>query len=124
MSKTDSIDIKALRSYIGNNDDDAIEMIELFLQLIPSQMAQMKISLAQKNWHSLNYMAHQIKPSLDVLGFQTAKEKAGTIEKLTKTGEDTELIKKYVDELSKLLDTICEDLTNVGDKLKNGHYKG
>ena len=124
MSKTDSIDLKTLKSYIGNNDEDVIEMIELFLQLTPSQMAQMKISIDQNNWQSLNYIAHQIKPSLDVLGFQTAKEKAGTIEKLSKTREEPELIKKFVDELSEILETICTDLTNLRNQLKKKNYKG
>ena len=121
MSKTDSIDLKTLKSYIGNNDDDVIEMIELFLQLIPSQMAQMKVSLAQNDWQSLNYIAHQIKPSLDVLGFKKAKEKAGTIEKLAKTKEEPELIKRFVDEFAGLLETICADLTNLLNQLKKKH---
>ena len=124
MSKTDSIDLKTLKSYIGNNNEDIIEMIELFLQLIPSQMAQMKISIDQNDWQSVNYISHQIKPSLDVLGFKTAKEKAGIIEKLAKTGEKPELIKRFMEELSEILETICTDLTNLRNQLKNENYKG
>ena len=124
MSKTDSIDLKTLKSYIGNNDEDVIEMIELFLQLIPSQMAQMKISIDQNDWQSVNYISHKIKPTLDVLGFKTAKEKAGTIEKLAKTGEKPELIKRFVEELSEILETICTDLTNLRNQIKNENYKG
>lgn len=118
MSKTDSIDLKSLKSYIGNNDEDLIEMIELFLRVIPPQTAKMKVSLAQNDWQSLNYIAHQIKPSLDVLGFKKANKKAETIEKLTKTKEEPELIKKIVDELAGLLETICTDLANLLNQLK------
>jgi len=121
MSNINSIGLETLKSYIGNNDADIIEMIALFLQITPSHVKQMKISLAQNDWQSLNYIAHQIKPSLDILGFQTAKAKASVIENLTTTGDEAELIKKMVDELFTLLDGICKDLNVLLIKLKKEH---
>ena len=117
MPKLDTINLDKLRSYVGNKESDIKEMIILFLQLIPEQKEKMLEAFKNKEWDKLNYIAHQLKPSMDIFGLNGSKEKARIIESLTKTGEETDLIKKFVSELSNELDEVCDGLRDLFSNL-------
>ncbi len=110
MSEADSINLSKLRSYVGNNESDVKDMINLFLQLIPQQKEKLLAAVKEHNWKNLNYTSHQIKPSLDILGLTEAKEKARIIESLSKTGMEAKMIKQLVEELSHELEDVCKEL--------------
>jgi len=74
-------------------------------------------ALKKSDWGTLNYISHQIKPSLDILGLNATKEKARAIESLAKTGNEEEVIRKFVTELCQELDTICKNLRTEMEKL-------
>ncbi len=121
MSKVNKISLDKLRAYVGNNDSDIKDMIELFRQTVPVQKSKMELFMSERDWDNLNYIAHQMKPSLDILGLDASKEKARIIESLAKTGEETELLKKFVAELSTDLDEVREALEHELENLNHNH---
>ena len=117
MSETNLFNLDKLRSYVGNNNADVKDMIALFLEIIPAQKQKLQNALKKSDWGTLNYISHQIKPSLDILGLNATKEKARAIESLAKTGNEEEVIRKFVTELCQELDTICKNLRTEMEKL-------
>ncbi|RLD87674.1 MAG: hypothetical protein DRJ09_09815 [Bacteroidetes bacterium] len=111
MTNNSSINLNKLRSYVGENETDVEDMIKLFLQIIPEQKKKLQTALEKHDWENLNYTAHQIKPSLDILGLEEAKEKARVIENLAKTGIEVKVMEQFVTELCLSLDKICSELT-------------
>jgi HPt (histidine-containing phosphotransfer) domain-containing protein len=119
MPDTNSINLTKLRSYVGDNTSDVEDMIQLFLQIIPKQKERLEKAFEQHNWEDLNYTSHQIKPSLDILGLQEAKEKAKIIESLSKTGNNIELLEQFVTGLCQDLNDVCNELSTIFPNLKN-----
>ena len=117
MSETNLFNLDKLRSYVGNNNADVKDMIALFLEIIPAQKQKLQNALKKSDWGTLNYISHQIKPSLDILGLNATKEKARAIESLAKTGNEEEVIRKFVTELCQELDAICKNLRTEMEKL-------
>jgi HPt (histidine-containing phosphotransfer) domain-containing protein len=117
MSETNLFNLDKLRSYVGNNNADVKDMIALFLEIIPAQKQKLQNALNKSDWGTLNYISHQIKPSLDILGLNATKEKARAIESLAKTGNEEEVIRKFVTELCQELDAICKNLRTEMEKL-------
>ncbi len=119
MLKTNKINLDKLRTYVGNNDSDIKEMVELFRQTIPVQKNKMEQFTKNCDWDNLNYIAHQMKPSLDILGLEASTEKARIIESLAKTGDEIELLKKFVHELTMELDDISKALEHELEQLNH-----
>ena len=117
MPKLKIINLDKLKSYVGNKESDIKEMIILFLQLIPEQKEKMQDAFENKEWNKLNYIAHQLKPSMDIFGLSGSKEKARIIESLAKTGEEVDLIENFVKELSNELDEVCDALRELFSRL-------
>jgi HPt (histidine-containing phosphotransfer) domain-containing protein len=117
MPETNHLNLEKLRSYVGDNSSDVKDMISLFLEIIPSQRKKMKNALKSNDWETLNYVAHQIKPSLDILGLSATKEKAKSVESLAKEKSDEDTIRRYVNELCQELDTICKSLRKEMNKI-------
>ncbi len=117
MTKHNNIDLSKLRSYVGEKETDVEDMIQLFLQIMPEQKKKLQDALKEHHWENLNYTAHQIKPSLDILGLQDAKEKARIIENLAKTGIEVKMMEQLVNELCKSLDEIFSVLTQTYNDL-------
>jgi len=104
---------------VGNKTSDVEDMIQLFLQIIPKQKEKLEKAFKQRNWGDLNYTSHQIKPSLDILGLQEAKEKAKIIENLSKTGTNVKLIEQFVTDLCQELNDVCNELSTSFPHLNN-----
>ena len=110
MPEKNKLNLEKLRSYLGGNKTDVKDMVSLFLSIIPEQKRKMEKALKEQDWDTLNYISHQIKPSLDIFGLSGTKEKARVVESLAKTGDEVEVIKKIVAELTEELDIICKEL--------------
>jgi PAS domain S-box-containing protein len=67
-SREQRYDFTYLRNVSGNNEEFIREMILTFVQTIPPILDQMQISVSEKDWDKLSKLAHQIKPSLALMG--------------------------------------------------------
>lgn len=85
QQKTD-FDLSYLRTVSGNNEGFVKEMVETFVQSIPSSLNDIRESLSNDDTTKLSRTFHQIKPSLSLLGLNGLRETALAIEEDLKLG--------------------------------------
>ena len=73
-------DLAYLRSVSDNNHEFLQEMIQTFVQTMPSLLNEMNHALSEKNWKKLSRLAHQIKPSFGLLGMDALRKTVFYIE--------------------------------------------
>jgi PAS domain S-box-containing protein len=107
-------DFTYLRDVSGNNEDFIKEMIQTFIQTIPPILQEMNSSASRKDWEKLSRLAHQIKPSLALMGMNELRSKLVFIEENGKsrtnvnelptiTSRFTNLCEQIIPQLSKFL---------------------
>jgi PAS domain S-box-containing protein len=79
-------DLSYLRKVSGNNDEFVKEMVETFVQSIPTSLKDMREALSVSDKINLSRTLHQIKPSLSLLGLNDLRETAISIEDDLKLG--------------------------------------
>ncbi len=107
-----AFDLGYLRSVSDNNEQFLQEMIQTFVQTVPPVLNEMATRLAEKNWHKLSRLAHQIKPSFGLMGMDELRKTSSCIEQ--NADQKTNLA-----ELTRTVSAFIEDCTNVISALKN-----
>lgn len=85
VSKSPAYDFTYLRNVSGNNEEFIREMVQTFIQTIPPVLTQMDESVTKKDWEKLAKLAHQIKPSLQLMGMNKLRSDVLYIEQSGKT---------------------------------------
>jgi HPt (histidine-containing phosphotransfer) domain-containing protein len=93
--------LKYLRSICDNDQRFMKEMIVTFLELTPILIAQMQILSKEGKWHELGKTAHQLKPSLQFMGMDPARNKVKEIEDICMGNPDHSLIVRHIQKLEK-----------------------
>jgi PAS domain S-box-containing protein len=83
-----AFDFTYLRNVSGNNEEFIREMIQTFVQTIPPILSQMQTSVTEKDWELLSKLAHQIKPSLALMGMNDLRADLVYIEQNGKAKEN------------------------------------
>lgn len=86
--QTMKYDFTYLKSVSENNEEFIKEMIQTFIQTIPGVLIEMTTSVTEKDWEKLAKLAHQIKPSLALMGMTDLRAKVVYIEKSGKAREN------------------------------------
>jgi len=74
------VDLTYLRSASDNNEEFLREMIQTFVQTIPSVLKEMEACLSNNNWERLSRLAHQIKPTFSLMGIESMRKTVFYIE--------------------------------------------
>ena len=77
-------DLAYLRNISGNNHEFIKEMLQTFVQSIPNSLTEMEEALTLSDFIKISRVAHQIKPSMTLLGINELKDSAMHIEELAK----------------------------------------
>jgi HPt (histidine-containing phosphotransfer) domain-containing protein len=93
--------LKYLRSICDNDQRFMKEMILTFLELTPMLIAQMQILSKEGKWHELSKTAHQLKPSLQFMGMDPARNKVKEIEDICSDNPDHSVIIMHIMRLEK-----------------------
>ncbi|MBT1703454.1 ATP-binding protein [Chryseosolibacter indicus] len=107
-------DFTYLKSVSDNNEEFIKEMIQTFIQTVPAVLDEMTTSSTAKDWEKLSKLAHQIKPSLALMGMTDLRAKVVYIELNGKSKENLNDLpsvtkqfinscKQIIPELTKLL---------------------
>jgi HPt (histidine-containing phosphotransfer) domain-containing protein len=99
-----------LRSVSGNNEEFIREMIVTFTQSIPGQLLDMEKALAEEDWQRLARNAHQIKPSLTLMGLNSLRSNIVFIEENSKYGTKLDEIPQVVAEFIETCNLILPEL--------------
>lgn len=112
--KGEYFDFTYLQSISGNNEEFIREMIQTFIQTIPPILTEMNSSVNEEDWEKLSRLAHQIKPSLALMGMNELRTKVNYIEENGKNSSNLNdlpnityrfinLCEEIIPQLSKLL---------------------
>ena len=89
VSKADvvKVDLTYLREMSKGDDEFIKDMIEIFLNDVPSAIQQMQSALEASNWSKVGDIAHRIKSNYMMLGMKTQQNISLLIEKGIKQNE-------------------------------------
>lgn len=60
--------------YVGNDESQCVEMIDLFVQLIPKEFETLESAIINKDWKQAYEISHRIKPSIEILEIKNAAD--------------------------------------------------
>ncbi|ETN96993.1 Hpt domain-containing protein [Zhouia amylolytica] len=82
---------------LAAGDQEFIEtIVAAFLEEVPGDLNSLKEAIAQEDFDAIYQYAHKLKPNLDLLGMEYAKNSILTIEKEAKGDQNIELIKSLI----------------------------
>lgn len=101
-----------LKNMSGNNQEFLKEMLQTFVQSIPNSLKEMEDALSLSDFIQVARVAHQIKPSMTLLGIDHLKESCIRIESLAKSSKAPSLdLQLNVSEFTQTCRDIISDLT-------------
>jgi HPt (histidine-containing phosphotransfer) domain-containing protein len=111
------IDLSYLREIAMGDKEIVIETTKLFLENTPGILDNMEEYFANKEWDKLYEQAHKIKPNLQYMGMEQARELIIEIEEQARTqniSEDLEnKIKEFNSICSQGLDELSEKIEEI-----------
>lgn len=112
--KKTSYDLEYLKEVSGNNAEFIQEMIQTFLSSFPQVLDDMNNALASNDWHKISRLAHQIKPSLTLMGLELLRKKVLFIEENCKMQTQLEEMPAAIQEFTRQGYQAVEELTTHG----------
>lgn len=61
-------------SYVGNNEEQCKELLELFIDTIPAELEKLNTEITNKNWEKAYQIMHRIKPSFEIMQIKDGSE--------------------------------------------------
>ena len=114
------INLNYLNKHTKSNPALIMEMISLYLKQTPSLIDNMKQSLQNKDWNSLQAAAHKMIPSFSIMGIHTDFENiAKKVHEYANTQLQTENINDLVLQLENVCMQACKELEDEYNILKN-----
>jgi HPt (histidine-containing phosphotransfer) domain-containing protein len=105
-------DLAQLRELAGGNEEFVQKMVHMFITMVPEFTGRIKDSLHQEDYEDIGSAAHKLKPSIDMLGILSLKQKIRDLEQSGKKRE-------HLDHLPALMAEIIQELGRVCDQLAN-----
>ncbi|MFV1883172.1 MAG: Hpt domain-containing protein [Balneola sp.] len=97
------IDLSYLEDITGGDKEMMLEMLNLFLEDIPSQVELIKTAVEEKNLKAVGTESHKLKPALQYVGFNEMYELVKELEIIGKSGDKHEEAKKIMPALEEQL---------------------
>lgn len=98
---------------MAEGDEDFIaSVISVFLEEVPEDLESLEKAIDSKDYENIYKLAHKIKPNVDILGMEQAREKALEIETLGKTTGT-------IDQITEKFPMLKKDVLQVVTELKN-----
>lgn len=106
-------DLEYLKEISGNNEEFIQEMVQTFLESFPQVLNEINQALASQDWPKIAKLAHQIKPSLTLMGLEALRKKVLFIEEHCKAQTNLEEIPNAIADFSKQGYQALDELSNV-----------
>jgi HPt (histidine-containing phosphotransfer) domain-containing protein len=95
------INLTYLQEITGGDDEMMVEMINLFLEDIPSYLKMMEKHYQVGEFTQIGMQAHKLKPTLQYAGLSQMVELIKEVESIGKSGEQTDKIPDLLEALNK-----------------------
>jgi HPt (histidine-containing phosphotransfer) domain-containing protein len=86
------------------------KMVEMFIQMAPESVDRMLTALAEDDLEDLGAAAHKVKPSIDMMGIVSLKQKIRDLEQWGKNRTNVELLPTLLDEVIETLNNVVQQL--------------
>lgn len=103
MGDQNLVNLAYLEDISKGDDALIIEMIEMYLDIVPESLSNMKNLYEQEDWEKLRAQAHKLKPNMAYMGIESGRELLQEIERHAENGEASEIAQKL-----ERLNQICE----------------
>lgn len=109
------LDLTYLEEVTGGSEEIIKEMLELFLNDTPQQIALIKENSEKKNWDVVRSEAHKLKPSFLYIGLMDAHKKLEELETNARTGEGLENVSEKIDFIDNRLSEVYDEIKLITD---------
>ena len=99
-----------LDSVTGGDEKFKKELIDVFIQQLPTLLVGLEKALQDKDYKQLSAIAHKTKSSVALMGIESLRTDMAELEQKAKTGDDVELYKTLV---TKFLSASTDVLTEI-----------
>ena len=118
--KLKCIDLNYLMHRTKSNSKLMMEMISLYLEQTPPLINTMKLSLQDKDWHSLHAAVHKMIPSFAIMGINSDYESmAKKVSDYASTQKQTHEIHDMVQKIESICEQACAELREEYEIIKN-----
>ncbi|RMF26988.1 MAG: Hpt domain-containing protein [Bacteroidetes bacterium] len=111
------IDLSYMDLMTDGDADMKRTMLEMLLNELPTEMANMKHLLEQKDWDALGKASHKMKSSLAFVGNAQLTEANQKIEHFSKAGENLDQIPALMATVEELLGKALAELKTASEEL-------
>lgn len=105
MNNNDEVtNLDYLKDLSAGDSEMMKELIQMFLDQAPENIAHMKKYLKQEDWKKLGEEAHKLKPTISYMGIQELETTIRTLESNAKNAEKLDSLGSLLNEV----ENICE----------------
>jgi len=103
-------DLSMIEQIAHGNQDFIKKMINMFIDTMPTAIAEMKDHQENGNWPALGAVAHKVKPTIDTLGITSLKEDVRSMEKYGKDLTNLDEIPSMLSNFDHVIGQVIEDM--------------
>jgi HPt (histidine-containing phosphotransfer) domain-containing protein len=103
MGEDKLYDLSALTEMSGGSEDFVNKMVGMFQDLTPGILDRMTASFSNGDYTDVGAAAHKIKPSIDMMGIYSLKDKIRDLEQNAKSNNSASQIKSLLDDVEGVL---------------------
>lgn len=118
VGKTTVLDIAELKDLSRGNSKFICEMIEIFLEQNPTDVAKLELAVAQGNFQETRALAHRMKTSVGFMALKPLIAPLNTMELLAENHNDLAQIKENFTKIKCDCEISVKELNDVYNHLK------
>ncbi|MDF2437145.1 MAG: Hpt protein [Bacteroidota bacterium] len=104
------IDLEYLKQISNGSNEFVYQMITVFIEEIPLELANIDKFLQAKDWKSLRATAHKMKPSYSFMGVKELEVLVNTLEEKCSAETDLELMPGLVERIKSITAEVVKEL--------------
>lgn len=94
-------DLTEIKNISRGNDAFVQKMVKMFAEQMPRHVEELRMKYDEKELEAVGEIAHRIKPTIDNMGIANSKKWIREVEKMGKSGEDSELLGDLIIKIDK-----------------------
>jgi signal transduction histidine kinase/CheY-like chemotaxis protein/HPt (histidine-containing phosphotransfer) domain-containing protein len=110
LNQLEKSHLESLKRFTKGNGESLREVANLFIELTPLAMENMRRHCREENWQMLMAEAHKIKPSFTILGNKELEQMASRIEEASRLKQGLSGLHESVEALEKGCNNVIEEL--------------
>ncbi len=111
-------DLKWLNEMSGGDKNLIIEMIKLFIDIVPGTIADFNKNLAETNWEGLRNIAHKYSTQVSYMGINSIIADVKNVEIYSLKQQNIEVIRKLIHKINSVSVEAVNVLKSISDNLK------